>query len=375
MDPCHEQQVQIATLWSFVLFSELTLLPSGIVMDYLDPAVLTLLMCCIYAGSSLAVWYMPEDSPLLAIPFFCLGMVAQAISLLAMRTVFIFETVLARKRWILLVCMLFDTSAIVTMIFYELWERHIIVVKDVFLIVAVLGGILLGTQSLLWVGLRRSPSSSKDVVKSIDSQLLGDEDINNQDDGLSVQSPSLHDIFCTYKFYFFISLCAMNVYRIRYFLGLAVYTLIDLNDNGTYLHMLGYCFSLSVVFSPPAEKILRCIKSWKMQFHLVNGVITAYFVTWLIPNLPIQIVTFALFVLARLFCFTVLAGFCAEEFSEKRVGLVLGFGLSLAAIPGLFTYKIVDVALVKYDGNFWPFHMMCIGMSVLLFVVICTMRK
>jgi len=88
----------------------------------------------------------------------------------------------------------------------------------------------------------------------------------------------------------------------------------------------------------------------------------------------VQLVTFALFVVARLFCFSVLTEYCTAGFSEKRVGLVLGAGFTIAAIPGVFMYKIVDVVLAKYDGNFWMFHLMCIGLSVVSFIIICGMR-
>jgi len=214
------------------------------------------------------------------------------------------------------------------------------------------------------------------VVLAIDeTPLMRDEYLTPDEVSYTEGPPTLAEIFCAYKLYFFIFLSAMNIYRIRYFLGLAVYTLTDLNDKGTYLHILGYCFALSAVVSPLADKVLGCIDSWAVQFHLVNGLITAFFVTWMIPNLPVQLVTFTLFVIARLFCFSVLTAYCTAEFSEKRVGLVLGCGFTAAAIPGAFMYKIVDVVLEQYDGNFLIFHVMCIGMSILSSVFICGMAR
>ena len=154
-----------------------------------------------------------------------------------------------------------------------------------------------------------------------------------------------------------------------------MYTLIYLHDNGTYLRILGYCFALSILLSPIADKTLRKIKSWRAQFHLMNGTITLYFVTWMIPSLPVQIVTFALFILARLFCFTVLTAFCIAEFSEKRYGLVLGSGFMMAAIPGAFMYEIVDVGLDSFDGNFWAFHLMCIFLGLVASLIVCVMER
>jgi len=186
---------------------------------------------------------------------------------------------------------------------------------------------------------------------------------------------TLVDIFCGYKFYFFILLCAVNIYRVRYFLGIANYTLVYLHDNGTYLLLLGYCFALSIVFAPLVEKVLYHLESRFCSLQIVNLSITAFFITWLIPNLQIQIVTFVLFILARLFTFSVLTQYCSEEFSEKRFGLVMGAGFVAAAIPGAFTYKIVQIVLAKYNENFWVFHVICISLSVPLALIICIVQR
>jgi len=358
-DPCNEQQVSISTLWSFVMLSEFTVLPNGIIMDYIGPALFSLFLGVIHVISMLSIYYMSKNSSLLVIPFFCIGLVTQGCYLLASRTVFIFDSREGRKRWVVAVCALYDTSAISTMFFFEFWELDIIRAEDVFLILAVIGGALLFAQFVCWIGLRRA-----DPVRDV--YLTPDE-------GSSADGPTLSDIFCGCKYYFFLVFCAINVYRIQYFLGVVVYTLHDLNDNGTYLHILGYSFALSVVVSPLANKVLGCIDSWAVQFHLVNGLVTSFFVTWLIPNLPVQLVTFTLFVIARLYCFTVLTEYCTAKFSENRVGLVLGSGLTAASLPGAFTYKIVDVVLEMYHGNFWVFHVMCIGLGSFLSLLICGM--
>jgi len=186
---------------------------------------------------------------------------------------------------------------------------------------------------------------------------------------------SLVDLFFYYKFYFFVLICAVNIYRIRYFLGVADYTLIYLHDNGTYLQLLGYCFALSVVFAPLVDKILSKLDSVFLSLHIVNALITLFFITWLIPNLPFQTVTFALFILARLFTFTVLTDYCSIEFTKKRFGLVTGAGFVAAAIPGAFTFKIVEVVLARFNGNFWMFHLICICMSIPLALIICDVQR
>lgn len=377
---CDEQQVWISSLWSAVLLAEFTNLPSGVILDYLGPTLFSLCILIVHVGSLVATICLSKNSPILPITFFFMGTAVQSCSLLAMRTVYIFKTSRARKRWLVACCTIFDSSAICTMIYYNLWSVKLISLKLMFWVIAILGGVLFGAQCFFWYGYNKAPSSSEDLVVVLEEFPLLDktltcvvgEEIRDENKKVCW---SLVDIFCDYKFYFFILLCAVNIYRIRYFLGLAEYTLVYLNDTGTYLQLLGYCFALSVVFAPLADKVLSKMESQFQALHLVNFSITMYFITWLIPNLPLQTVTYALFILARLFTFTVLSEYCSKEFTERRFGLVMGAGFMAASIPGAFMYKIVKVVLEKYNGNFWVFHLMCISMSIPVSFIICIVQR
>jgi len=377
---CDEQQVRISSLWSAVLLSEFTILPNGILMDYLGPAFFSGLLFLIHVGSLIATIYIPKSSSLLLITFFVMGAAVQACSLVAMRTVYIFKSPRARKRWIVACCTIFDSSAIVTMIFYNIWDVKLIHLNGMFWILTVLGGALYGAQCLLWMAFNRSSAKGSSVVIANEENPLLEKPLNSWTDDdeegdAGVPYITLFDIFCSYQFYLFIFLCAVNIYRIRYFLGISYYTLIYLNDKGTYLQLLGYCFALSVVFAPLVDKILAHIDSRVKALHIVNVSVTLFFITWLVPNLPIQVVTFSLFILARLFTFSVLFEYCSEEFTEQRFGLVMGAGFVAAAIPGAFMYKIVQVVLARYDENFWAFHLMCIGLSIPTAMVIWVLDR
>jgi len=156
----------------------------------------------------------------------------------------------------------------------------------------------------------------------------------------------------------------VNIYRIRYFLGLVGFTLRNLNDNGTYLQIFGLSFPISVVFAPVVHKMLSMLSSQYSHLRCINASILAFFVTWMIPDLRVQIVTFSLFIVARLFTFSVLTAYGATEFSVEHFRLVTGAGYLAAAIPEAFTCKIVDVVLDKYHGNFWIFHLICMCVSI-----------
>jgi len=382
---CDDQQVRIAVLWSSVLFSEFTILPSGIIMDYIGPAAFSLLIFIIHVGSVMATAILSRNSPLLLITFFCMGLSTQACSLLAMRTVYIFDHPRARKRWLILCCTIFDSSAMVTMIFFNLWEGRIIQVRAMFWIIAILGGVLFGAQFAFWILFTKARSSAQEfVVLTEEKHLLenkqleiagGIEDYIKLGESVQEEGLTLCQLFTGWKYYFFVLLCAVNIYRIRYFLGIAGYTLKHLHDTGTYLQLLGYCFALSIVFGPITDKILASSENEYKSLHSVNVSITAFFVTWLIPSLQVQVVTFVLFIIARLLCFAVLSDYCSKNFPEKRFGLVLGSGFLAASIPGAFTFGILAVVLEKFNGNFWVFHLVCILLSVPLSLIIYVVQR
>ena len=95
---CVKQQVRIATLWSALQLSNFTILPIGILMDYVGPALFSLFILIIYVGSLIATANLQRNSNLLLITFFCLGVSSSACGLLTMRTVYIFDTSRGRKR-------------------------------------------------------------------------------------------------------------------------------------------------------------------------------------------------------------------------------------------------------------------------------------
>jgi len=346
---CKEQQVDISTLWSAVLLSECTVLPSGILLDSIGPSLFSIFILLIHVSSLIATIEMSRETPLLYIPFFLLGTASQACSLLVFRTVYIFKASPARQRWAVAASMLFDCSSIWTIVFYKLWDDGYISIDDMFLILTIVGAIIYGAIALFWLGYKGINTRSDSIP------------VINEESTVVVP---MFEIITSSKFYFFVFLCAVNIYRIRYFLGLVGFTLRELHDDGTYLQLFGWSFASSVVFGAIVSKILSMLNSQFSHLRCINGSILAFFVIWMIPNLQIQLVTFALFILARLFTFSVLLEYCATEFTVERFGLVMGTGYLAAAIPGAFTYKIVDVGLSKYNGNFWIFHLMCIGISI-----------
>lgn len=271
------------------------------------------------------------------------------------------------------------------MIFYNVWEARMIDVRDMFWIIATLGAVLFGAQFILWIVFTRSRSlvnksvlvSEKDSLLEITQMRIagGTEGAEESRKNVQEKGLTLIAIFTGWKFYFFVLLSAVNMFRIRYFLGIAGYTLEYLHDTGTYLQLLGYCFALSIVFGPISEKILATLDDDYKSLHLVNIAVTSYFITWLIPSLQVQVITFILFIIARLLCFAVLSEYCSKEFTNKRFGLVLGSGFLAASVPGAFTFGIVDVVLKKFHGNFWLFHLMCILISVPLSLLIYVAQR
>jgi len=352
---CNKQQVEISTLWSAVLLTESTVLPAGILMDFIGPPLFSLFILVTHVVSLVVTIKMPRETPMLYIPFLMMGTASNACCLLAYRTVYIFKTPEARQVWVVVASMLFDSSSVLTIIFYWFWDYGYIDLDGIFWILAILGAVLYGAIALLWVAFINATDDSDSILAI------------NEEGPMVV---SVFDIITCAKFYFFVFLCTVSIYRIRYFLGLVEYTLNDLSDNGTYVQLLGWSFLLSVVLAPFVNRILSKLKSHFSHLHCINVSILAFFVTWMIPSLQLQLVTFILFILARLFTFSVLTEYCATEFPAERFGFVMGTGFLAASIPGAFTYKIVDIALADFKRNFLIFHTICITISIPVALVI-----
>jgi len=367
---CHEQQVAIAKLWSAIMLSEFTIFPSGILMDCAGPMLFTLLAGIVHCVSTTAVVLMPKDSPMLIVPFFGCGTAAHMSALIAMRTVFVFDTPIGRSRWILVCCTVFDSSAVCTMIYYNLWESHLLTIEDVFKSLTVLGMLLFGSLFLLYGGFRHKKRVATEDP-SLKMPLMEEQTRFEHEE----KALSLDEVIRSPALYFIVFYSSISIYRIRYFLGIADYTLKRLHDTGIYLQALGYCFCLTAIFTPIVDRFLRAVQNVWVRFHLVNGIITCYFLTWLVPILPVQLVTFSLFVFARLMFFVVFNDYITGEFSEKWFGMVMGLGFVAAALPGSFTYLIVKVGLRKFHGNFWAFHLMCIASAVPTMIAISLMKR
>jgi len=201
---------------------------------------------------------------MLYIPFFMIGTASNACCLLAYRTVYIFKTPGARQSWVVAASTFFDSSSILSIIFYYFWDHGYIGLDDIFWILAILGAALYGSMALLWVGFNNATSKSDSIL------------LTNQEDPVVV---SVFDIITRTKFYFFVFLCTVSIYRIRYFLGLVKFTLNDLHDNGTYLQLLGWSCALSLVLAPFVNKFLSQLKSPFSHLHCINLSISAFFVT------------------------------------------------------------------------------------------------
>jgi len=361
---CGSQQVRIATLWSAVVLAEFTYLPNGVILDRAGPAFFSFLLFLIHIGSLSAAALLNKNSHLLMIAYFGIGVTGNGCFLLAMRTVFIFETRKGRQRWTLAVCTIYDTSSIYIMFFYNIWQEHLIDLKSIFMMMSLFGGILFATQCLLWILYNQSVETLGEVTPLDDVDCLSENQTDHKQKLAIEVIPTLGELICGYKFYFFVVVCAVNVYRIQYYLGFEQYTLVSLHDKGTYLQLFGYCYILTLPLSPFADKILTYLDSFWLSFHLTNGLISTYLIVMLIHNLPVQAFGFVIFILARLFCFTVISDFCAEQFSQKWFGFVMGAGFVAASIPGVFSYEIVRVAVKKFHGSLWVFHIMCIAVGI-----------
>jgi len=148
------------------------------------------------------------------------------------------------------------------MIYYNLWQGNFISIDDVFRSLAILGLVLFGSLFLLYSTFKQY-RRTKSGISSLEEPLIeepGSYNIKGKKQ-LERKELTLNQIIASPSFYFIIFYSFISIFRIRYFLGIANYTLKRLHDNGFYLQALGYCFCLTAIFTPIVDRLLIVVKS------------------------------------------------------------------------------------------------------------------
>ena len=147
--------------------------------------------------------------------------------------------------------------------------------------------------------------------------------------------------------------------------------LADLGDeNQAYLAVFTALLPISVFFVP--------LIGWVVErfglggaLHCVNALGAAYAACSLVPSLPFQLLTFAVYTNYRAMLFSVASVYTARCFGPSNVGRVHGMCFSIAAAFSFWNYGIVSVTNSELSGDFTLYSMVSALITVPLVPLVC----
>jgi hypothetical protein len=279
--------------------------PTGFALDLLGPTVsvgiagaLVTIGLLLFGLSSTA----PDGIDLLAVGFLLMAVGGCLGTMCVFPVSFLFPKERQGQILGLLNC-LFDASSAVFLPLQLLhgWSPSVFSRQHWFMVSGILAGALYASLVITWRG---GHSASFAQIK-LDSTRGSQEPATTDKSPLPglPQSPSQRLIYqrgvreqlCSAEFVCFAAFCAVHITKSTSFLGINKMILADLGDsNQTYLAIFMAMLPASVVFVP---LITWCLDRFGLggALHVVNCLGAGYAAASLVPSLPFQLVTFALY--------------------------------------------------------------------------------
>lgn len=360
-------------------------LPVGILLDLprFGPVFCSAMGGLLVGGGLLAIAFLPADAldgDAFVPAFVALGFGGILSFFTAMKAAAIFPK---RKATILIaVSCSMHTSAIIPLIFFELME-HFSLRRS--LVIGVYGALVLASFAI-WTHLWRTfskfldtPSTSAPPSKP--SEANGKAPTNGSHIALSrrkygIQSVPPHtstlEVLRSPQFVCGCVWFVCSQWHGNTYLGESKYMLAALGDKeGDYMQIFSIFLGTALLTLP----VLSCAES-KLgptgQMQLVSILALVHALCALVPWLPGQIVTFAVFTLLRTSIYSTAGIFVASTFGFGRMGLVYGLMQFAGALSNLTIAPVASWILDDSgrDGDWTPLFCLWIALAVGQFAMI-----
>jgi len=106
---------------------------------------------------------------------------------------------------------------------------------------------------------------------------------------------------------------------------------------------------------------------------LLTCLCTAFCLIMLVDNKPLQWVGFAVYITARVTCYSFYFSFLAINFGTRHFGMLCGIGLLTSSLVSLIQYPMFATVDDNFDGSFKPI-MFIQAISIFVFGLLCTLR-
>ncbi|GLE02966.1 hypothetical protein PINS_up011845 [Pythium insidiosum] len=173
----------------------------------------------------------------------------------------------------------------------------------------------------------------------------------------------------TFEFGFLLCFASVHVFRTSLYIGSASKVLLNYGDadrDFLYTKVFSLVLPLGFVFVPAIDYIVEQ-RGLSLSLLLTNAVGVFYNVLVLVPILPLQCATFAVFTGFRAFLYAVLSSFTAKTFGLKNLGTLLGILFSVGSVVSLLEYPAVSLSNALAGGDLSTAYWISLALCVALF--------
>lgn len=378
--PCDKQAVGLTMLYTAatggLLFGGL---PAGMFADAFGAVPTCLMAGSVLTAGSLGLAFLPAAADdFFMVPLILLGVGGMLSFYTCARVAHSYpedETFLFT-----MINVLFDASAGVPLIFFELHAHLGLSREHIFGGYAVFASIIFSGWAVLFMR-HQSRAAAKAAVAAATAQAHSDDPAGGSDSegGAKVEggaddtddatkltrshspylirpvSPDLPIAKAAVSRQFLLGLgwFLLNALHSNTYLGTAKYVLLFLGDvDGTYMEIFTASLSAVVLFIPAISHAIETLGlAASMQAVTVMAMVHAALT--LVPSLEAQMLTFGVFTVYRASTFAIYSIFITRTFGIGKLGRLLGTSNSLAALQNLLFLPAASKAVMVHLGGDW----------------------
>ena len=372
--PCDAQILLYALFYSL---ASCTLsfggLPAGIIIDTYGQATGALVAGGAIALGSLLLATLPAKAPpiVFAAPFMSMGFGGVTTALTAFKSGAIFPE--HTGTLITTVNVVFDISATVPLLAYELYKSIGVPRGQIFAPYALYVVLLFVAWSMLWrryegwlraSGLSEGRGRGDQAGKAAAGTTLAEDGgaapssaepvAKDAITPLDVPGLSVREVIASKQFAVGTAWFTAHQTRCNLYLGVAADILRSMgDDDGRYMEILTATLAAAVVFIPliawATDKL-----SMAGSMNAVTALAVVHAACALVPSLPFQVVTFVVFTLLRAATFSVGSIYVARTFGFAKMGTVYGLMQCVGGTLNMILPAITSTVLTHFDGNWGP---------------------
>ncbi|TMW56445.1 hypothetical protein Poli38472_006455 [Pythium oligandrum] len=173
----------------------------------------------------------------------------------------------------------------------------------------------------------------------------------------------------TFEYGYILTFALVQVLRANLYIGTAN-KLLDNYGDGEHEYLFTKIFSfvlpLGFLFIPVIDYVVEK-KGLSVSLIATNLLGVIFNTLELIPNLPLQCITFFVFAGYRAFLYAITSAFAAKTFGLKNIGTLSGLMFTASALVSLLEYPAVYISNAYFDGDLSLVNSISLGLCIMLF--------